>query len=276
MELSTQNPFLVLPTALEKETRTRKNSLEKAFLYPSEVVFEISHHYFIPSVAKSLQNQSTCIMQLQTSVMNSPHSLNLSDFVAICVIYVYNNIKKEKTGNKISQTQTQAVAFLKNVMEKKYQNFDFGPDEQDFIISSIISNPPIYKSDYNVCVSIIEFYCRAEDKFCLGRFIERLKLPDISEESKKFLMKCSNAIVEFNQQISTNEKDFLTSFSNQKISEESETVEIRDFEPTPTKEKIDKLILNNRFENVSNIFKPYKLIYFIVATIVIFIIALLF
>lgn len=275
MEIAAQSPFRVLPTAQERETRARKNSLERAFARPEEVVAEMSRHFFAPSVAKSFQNAATCIMQLQAAVMNSPHSQNMSDFAAICAAFAYRNTERGDGGKAASQTQTQAVAFLRNVVEKKYQNFDFAPDEQDFIVSVIAADPPIYRADYSACVSIVEFFCRSEDRFCLGRFIERLKLPDIGDESKRFLMKCSSAIVEFNQQISTNERDFLTAFSSQKIGDDGDAAAVKDFEQTPTKQKIDKLILNNQIENISNIFKPYKLIYFIVASLVIFVVAIL-
>ena len=36
------NPFAILPTAQEKDSRERRNWLEKANSFPQEVVFEIS------------------------------------------------------------------------------------------------------------------------------------------------------------------------------------------------------------------------------------------
>ena len=268
------NPFAILPTAQEKDSRERRNWLEKANSFPQEVVFEISHKFFISSIANALSKPTTCIMQLQSCLMNSPHSIYLSDFVAICTIFVYKNIQKSSKGELSSQTQSQAVAFWANVIDGKYLNFTFEPDEQDLIISSIVADPPIYKKDYDTCVSIVSFFCKSEDRFCFGRFIERLKLAELPDGSKRFLVDCCKEIIDSNPLISTNEREFLKSFIKQKPAEE-EILKTKEIEPTPTKQRLDELIKENRIEKLYNWFRPYKLLYFILFTIIILVIAVL-
>ena len=85
----TDNFFRILPTPKDKNARRRKYNLVEADLNISEAVNDICNEFFTRQTKEALMDPIKCALVLQQIMTSTPHMENLSDFVAICFVYMY-------------------------------------------------------------------------------------------------------------------------------------------------------------------------------------------
>jgi hypothetical protein len=175
--------FRVIPTARDKSTRSRKINLARGFANPdSSLVRELAEQYFQPRIAAALSNPLTSLMQLHHLVESTPALSHLSDFVAICVIFVYSNPK----------TCRQAIAFLADPV---VQRFAFDDVELDYLMRALFQRPPTLPSDVKTCGEVIAHFCGSAEN-CRQIFLDELQPGHFEEESREVLTAAANAILE--------------------------------------------------------------------------------
>jgi hypothetical protein len=121
-------------------------------------------------------------MQLQHLITSTPALRYLSDFVAICVIFVYSN----------PQTSRQAIAFLS---DPAVQHFEFDDVELDYLMRALFQRPPRLAPDVKTCGEVIAHFCgRAEN--CRNILLEAIRPGHFAEESRPVLSAAARAVLD--------------------------------------------------------------------------------
>jgi hypothetical protein len=254
-----QNVFKRYPVASEKQSQNRKTMLYRGESNPGAIVRELAKQFFQPKVAENLSNSITSMMILN-ELIRSPdvrgHMQNLSDFVALCVAFVY-----------IQPAKRQAICFLKEIVTAGRQYFQFDSDDKSFLLDAIIKTPPVIEKDVEDCGEIIEKICETS-VVCIRKFLERIHPSEFTPAQKPILVAACKRLQNFANLSITQEEAFeLARFAKGGVipSKKGEGV----IEPTPTAGKVTRHEIGRKITNFFNACQRYQKIIWLILTIVV-------
>lgn len=164
--------FIKSPTRIDQiENEKRKNLFVRSISRPEEMIRELSTEYFCKNIAMQINNPEFCLLQLNSLIENHLMAY-LSDLVAMCISYHYNNPNRQR----------QAIELLEKCISREYI---FNPDEMRSILYTIGKNPPTLDSDIKKCASTIFSFAKKEAT-CRKQIIEQMKTAQTNQQKKLF------------------------------------------------------------------------------------------
>jgi hypothetical protein len=280
--------FRVIPTATDAKSHPRQLRLRRCLsllttdpLSPaiqsdfsdalSNILREFAEEFFQPPVATTFLNPTTCLTKLRQLLLSTEREYlqNLSDFVAICVIFVHNN----------RPTTKLAATFLE---DRALQDFHFAADEMDVIMRAFIRSPPPNsksrsdKEHLLSCANVIAGFCD-RDQICARIYREFLAPDRHSSGQRAILVEIGKAVLETPPQFFSAE-DFsrIREFANSKGTIGQPTVRKGKTEMTPTREKLEVEVKQKRIDGFFARFQGGTVTSFVVLTVIVAVAAVLY
>jgi hypothetical protein len=237
----------------------------------SNLIREFAQEFFQPSVTSALLNPTTCLAKLRQLLLSPERDYLkiLSDFVAISVIFVYNN----RATSKLASTFLEDAAL---------EDFPFTADEMDVIMRAFVRNPPNNtktRSDKDhllSCANVIAGFCN-RSAVCAKIYREFLAPDRHSSSQRAILVEVGKCVLEIQPQHFTAD-DFsrIREFTSSKGVKSQPTARKGKIEMTPTRVKLEEEVQQKKIDGFFARFQGGTVLSFVVMTVIVAIGALLY